>query len=294
MFWKKKEGRIFISYRRTDSQGFAGRLSDTLEDYFGGNRVFRDIEDITGGAEFAKDIEKSLHSADAVIVLIGPHWLSASNDEGLRRLDIPDDWVMLEIATAIEKGIRLFPVLIEGTPMPRRNELPEKLIPLLNYNAITISDRSWYADVLGLGKIISFDIPSTNERTLYIAKLSISVILCASLTFSAGIIAMNYLDQIGKKAPYEQELIKLYQSGIPFIAISASIIILLSIVGLVAKERQRYIYYSAACGVLGALFFFCFLIYLEPFQEAIVTFFGSVLVVTLMFAFMNMSGFKTK
>jgi hypothetical protein len=77
MFWKKKkEGRIFISYRRTDAKGVAGRLSDTLEAYFGNNRVFRDIEDITGGAEFGQVIEKNLHSSDAVIVLIGPDWLS--------------------------------------------------------------------------------------------------------------------------------------------------------------------------------------------------------------------------
>lgn len=294
MFWKKKDGRIFISYRRSDSQGFAGRLSDTLEDYFGGNRVFRDIEDITGGAEFASVIENNLHSADAVIVLIGPNWLSATTADGLRRLDMDDDWITQEIAIAIEKGIRLYPVLIEGTPMPRINELPKKLHPLLNYNAITITDRNWYADVLGLGKIISFDIPSSNEKKLYWANISISVVLCASLSFSAAIIVFNYVHQIGTKPPVEQEIIKLYQSGIPFIAISASVIILLNIVNLVAEERRRYIYYSAACGVLGTFFFFCLLLYLNDPSEAIVTFFGSVLVITLMFAFMNMSGFKTK
>lgn len=311
MFWKKKEGRIFISYRRTDAKGVAGRLSDTLEIYFGNNRVFRDIEDITGGAEFGQVIEKNLQSADAVIVLIGPDWLSTTNEDGLRRLDAADDWVTQEIAVAIKQHIPLFPVLIEGTPMPRHNELPEKLTPLLKYNAITISDRNWHADVLGLGKIISFNIPSSNERILYRAKLSISVILCASLTFSAGVVALNELGRIcmtatdatlcafwqfwrGKSATGEDLLIRLPQSGIPFIAVAVSVLILFRIVGLVSQERQRYIYYSAAAGTLGALFFFCIQIFIGNSEEPIVTFFGSVLVVTLMFAFMNMSGFKTK
>jgi len=74
MFWKKKyQRKIFISYRRADTQGFAGRLSDSLEAYFGENRVFRDIEDIKGGSEFAKDIEAHLATADAVILLMGPN-----------------------------------------------------------------------------------------------------------------------------------------------------------------------------------------------------------------------------
>ena len=117
MIWKKKNQRkIFISYRRADTQGFAGRLSDSLEAYFGENKVFRDIE-------------VQLESTDAVIVLIGPNWLSLTNADGKTRLETEDDWVSQEIITAIKKGIQLFPVLIEGTVLPRKNELPEKLAP---------------------------------------------------------------------------------------------------------------------------------------------------------------------
>ena len=88
MIWsRKKFGKIFISYRRSDTQGYAGRLSDSLERYFGEKRVFRDIEDIKGGSEFAKDIGSSLKTADALIVLIGSNWLSASNQDGTRRID---------------------------------------------------------------------------------------------------------------------------------------------------------------------------------------------------------------
>ena len=167
---RKKQGRIFLSYRRSDTQGYAGRLSDSLEAYFGENKVFRDVEDIKGGAEFAKDIKTQISSADAIIILIGPSWLSTTDNDGNRRIDDPNDWVAKEIIMAIEQGVRVFPVLIEGTPFPRKSELPEKLSPILNYNAITISDKNWDADVLGLGRIISFDVPTTSERILFQAQ----------------------------------------------------------------------------------------------------------------------------
>ena len=281
------DGKIFISYRRKDAGGVAGRLSDTLGTYFGDNRVFRDIEDIAGGADFGNVIEQNLKSADAVIVLIGSEWLSMTDSEGRRRLDDPNDWVAQEIAVAIELGIPIYPVLIEDTPMPREEELPEKLTPLLRYNALAISDNRWKYDVLRLGKIISFDIPSASERKLDIVRALISFTLFASLTVTAGILSWNYLQN-------KADLLQLWQSGIPFVVVVASTLILFSIVGLVDKDRQRYIYASIITGALGSLAFFLLLLFLNDAQEPKVTFFGSILVVTLMFAFMNMSGFKAK
>lgn len=288
MIWKKKNQRkIFISYRRADTQGFAGRLEDSLEAYFGENRVFRDIQDIKGGSDFAKDIKTQLGSADAVIVLIGPNWLSIANADGKARLEATDDWVSQEIITAIEKGTQLFPVLIEGTVLPRKNELPEKLAPLLNYNAITISDRNWDADVLGLGKIISFDIPTTNERILRLVQIFIYFALGASLIFSAGIIALN---SVNNHLP----LILLKEAGAPFYAIVACTILTPFIINLVAKERQKFIIYSVATGVLGSAFFFFGVNFIVDEKEAMFVFFGSVLVTTLIFTFLSLSGFKPK
>ncbi len=288
MIWKKKNQRkIFISYRRADTQGFAGRLEDSLEAYFGENRVFRDIEDIKGGSEFAKDIEAQLGSADAVIVLMGPNWLSITNADGKTRLEAQDDWVSQEIITAIEKGTQLFPVLIEGTVLPRKNELPEKLAPLLNYNAITISDRNCDADVLGLGKIISFDIPTTNERILRLAQIFIYFALGASLIFSVGRIALN---SVNNHLP----LILLKEAGVPFYAIVACTVLTPFIINLVAKERQKFIIYSVAAGVLGSAFFFFGVNFIVDEKEAMFVFFGSVLVTTLIFTFLSLSGFKPK
>lgn len=284
---RKSTGKLFISYRRSDARGIAGRLSDTLGAYFGDNRVFRDIENIAGGADFGSVIEENLHAADAVIVLIGPDWLSIKNENGQRRLDDPQDWVAEEIAIAMQLKKPIFPVLVENASMPRADELPEKLKPLTRYNALSVSDDRWKSDVLRLGKIISFEIPSASERKLDLVRLGISFALFASLSFTAGVISWNLLHG-------ENKGLKLWQSGVPFVVITAGTLLLSTIANLIDDERRRYIYASITSGALGSFIFFILLLFLNDAQEPTVLFFGSVLVGTLMLAFMNMSGFKAK
>jgi len=283
----KHTGKLFISYRRSDVRGIAGRLSDTLGAYFGDNRIFRDIESIEGGADFGNVIEQNLNNADAVIVLIGPDWLSTKNADGQRRLDDPKDWVAEEIAVAMQLKKSIFPVLVDGAPMPRAEELPEKLKSLIRFNAIAISDDRWKSDVLRLGKIISFEIPSANERKLARVNIGISFALFASLSLTAGLVSWNFLHG-------EKELLKLWQSGIPFVVIIASTLLLSSIVNLIDEERKRFIHASMLNGALGSLIFFILLLFLNETQEPLTIFFGTNLVGTLMLAFMNMSGFKAK
>jgi hypothetical protein len=163
---EKTDGKMFISYHRSDARCIAGRLSDTLEVYFGDERVFRDIESIEDGADFGNVIEESLQTADAVIVLIGPDWLTLQDDNGQRRIDDPEDWGAQEIAVAMQLKKPVFPVLVENASMPRTEELPEKLRPLTRYNAIPISDDRWKTDVERLAKIISFEIPSERKKAL--------------------------------------------------------------------------------------------------------------------------------
>ncbi|MCP4139036.1 MAG: toll/interleukin-1 receptor domain-containing protein [Chloroflexi bacterium] len=284
---RKENGKIFISYRRADARGVAGRLGDSLGQYFGDNRVFRDIEDIAGGADFGDVIKQNLANADAVIVLMGEKWLSITDSDGNRRLDDPNDWVAEEISLAIQSGIPVFPVLIENTPMPRAEELPEKLKPLLRYNALSISDNRWKFDVLRLGKIISFDIPSASEKILDRVRAAISFALFAALTFVAATISWNSFQE-------NPILLELWQSGAPFVVIISSALLLASVLNLVDKDKQRYIYASIITGAVGSLIFFISLVFLERPQEPMVIFFGGTLITTLMFAFMNMSGFKAK
>ncbi|MFD2822654.1 toll/interleukin-1 receptor domain-containing protein [Lacinutrix iliipiscaria] len=297
-FNSKKQGRIFISYRRSDTQGYAGRLSDSLGDYFGENRVFRDIEDIKGGSEYAKDIESQVSTADAVIVLIGPQWLTTADSDGNRRIDNPNDWVAQEIVMAMEHGIRIFPVLIEGTVLPRAEELPEKLAPILNYNAITISDSKWDADILALGKIISFDIPTTNERILFWVQALIYSLLSISLIISAATVAKSAINIPSDYDPEVYKLIARPIAAIPFYVIISALIILSLILRLIAKEKQKYIIYSIVTGVVGSAFFFFGFVFIREqstiMEQSMFIFFGSVLVSTLMLLFLGLSGFKPK
>lgn len=219
---RKQTGKLFISYRRSDARGVAGRLSDTLSAYFGDDRVFRDIENIAGGADFGNVIAQNLQTADAVIVLIGPDWLSTQNENEQRRLDDPKDWVAQEIAAAIQMKKPIFPVLVDGAAMPRVEELPDKLKLLPRFNAISISDDRWKSDVLRLGKIISFEIPSASERRLDWIRMGISFSLFASLSFTAGEISWNFLR--GKS-----QFIQLWQSGVSFVVIIASTLLLSTI-----------------------------------------------------------------
>ena len=286
---RKQTGKLFISYRRGDARGIAGRLSDTLGVYFGDERVFRDIESIEGGADFENVIEESLQTADAVIVLIGPDWLTLKDDKDQRRIDDPKDWVAQEIAVAMQLKKPVFPVLVENASMPRAEELPEKLKPLTRYNAISISDDRWKTDVERLGKIISFDIPSASERKLYWVRLGISLALFTSITLTAGIVTW---------APEKSS--ELLWVSIPFIVILSSSLILLSIINLIDEERRPYIHASIATGAIGCLVFFVQWIVSQKDHsgelqvEGMIGFFGAILVGTLMLVFMNMSGFKAK
>ena len=103
--------------------------------------MFRDIDAIDPGAKFAKVIAERIGGCDALIALIGKGWLEAKDAEGRRRLDLPRDFVKAEIAAALAQNKLVIPALIEGTPMPARESLPEELAPLADRNALPISDR---------------------------------------------------------------------------------------------------------------------------------------------------------
>lgn len=137
---------LFVSYRRDDSAGFAGRLTDALEQRLGVGSVFRDVDDIRPGADFELAIEHSLRQVEAVLVVIGPGWLAASRD-GERRLDRADDYVRREIECALASGKPVVPVLVGGATMPAVEALPPSLRGLANRHALSLGDASWAADL---------------------------------------------------------------------------------------------------------------------------------------------------
>ncbi|MBI1395748.1 MAG: TIR domain-containing protein [Betaproteobacteria bacterium] len=138
---------IFVSYRRSDSAGFAGRLVDDLERQFPGHQLFRDIESIEAGADFVDAIERALRASSVLLVVIGPRWLDVRDADDRRRLDDPRDFVRLEIAAALKLGLRVIPVLVDGAQVPPAGELPPDIQALARRQGHELSDRRWDYDV---------------------------------------------------------------------------------------------------------------------------------------------------
>lgn len=143
--------KIFISYRREDSAGYSGRLADRLALTFGDRQIFRDFEDINPGQNFAESIQAGLSGADVFLVVIGPRWLQVTDHNGRRRLDNAEDFVRLEIETALQRDIQIIPILVNGAKMPRTADLPTSLTTLIYRQALELSDSRWEQDV---GKLI--------------------------------------------------------------------------------------------------------------------------------------------
>jgi tetratricopeptide (TPR) repeat protein len=139
-------GQIFISYRRDDASHPAGRLYDHLTARFPKTRIFMDIDNLEPGEDFVEVIESAVASCDVLIAIIGKHWLTSSDEQGKRRLDNADDFVRLEISTALRRGIRVVPVLMDGALMPRSTQLPAELHPLARRQAIEVSHNRFRAD----------------------------------------------------------------------------------------------------------------------------------------------------
>ena len=135
---------IFISYRRDDAAGHAGRLADNLVERFGKGRIFRDIDNIEPGEDFVTKIEDAVGSCDILLAVIGRTWLSPN---GSGRLGNPNDFVRLEIATALRRDIRVIPVLVQRASMPKPEDLPADLDSLTRRNAVELTDLRWQSDV---------------------------------------------------------------------------------------------------------------------------------------------------
>jgi hypothetical protein len=131
---------IFISYRREDSIAHAGRLYDRLSAHFGKERVFIDLDTIDFGVDFVAALQQSVASCDVLIAVIGKQWLDVKDEEGRRRLDNPEDFVRIEIRAALDRDIRVIPVLVGGSRIPRSIDLPDPIAKLARRNALDISD----------------------------------------------------------------------------------------------------------------------------------------------------------
>jgi hypothetical protein len=160
-------GGIFISYRRQDSSHLAGRLYDRLADRFGADLVFMDVATIDLGVDFAEVITRAVGTCQVLVALIGPQWVTAADPDGRRRLRDPNDFVRLEIQAALERDVRLIPILVEGAPMPRVRDLPRQLAGLARRNAMTMRHESFPYDaerlVTAIERVLAARTPAGTE-----------------------------------------------------------------------------------------------------------------------------------
>ncbi|WP_395647382.1 SUMF1/EgtB/PvdO family nonheme iron enzyme [Terricaulis sp.] len=141
---------IFIGYRRDDTADVAGRIYDALERKFGRDRLFKDVDNLRPGADFGAYIKSVLPRCQVALILIGPGWLDARDEAGARRLDDPNDWVRVEVETALATpGLDVVPVLVNGARMPKSDELPATLHPLLRRHAAVIRRDPDFRDDVG-------------------------------------------------------------------------------------------------------------------------------------------------
>ena len=131
-------------------------ISEALGERFGAASIFRDIDTIRPGTNFAKAIENAVSSCAALLVVIGKDWLTTPDDEGRRRLDDPEDYVRLEVLAGLRRDdVLVVPVLVEGARMPSEEQMPAGLAPLSQQMALELTDTGWSHQIDQLVDVLS-------------------------------------------------------------------------------------------------------------------------------------------
>jgi hypothetical protein len=178
-------GGIFISYRREDAAGEAGRLADHLTSRFGHGRVFMDIDAIEPGTDFVASLDRALTATGVVLVVIGRHWLTAVDSGGRKRLEDPADFVRREVLSALQGDGRVVPVLVQGATMPSAAELPAEMAPLAARQAMAIQHEEFSADAQRLADAIAPLVGKARgvtSQTAVLAAVGLLVLLAAGAT----------------------------------------------------------------------------------------------------------------
>jgi TIR domain len=160
-------GQIFISYRREESRWSAGRLFDRLTARFDRRQIFMDIDGIGLGEDFVETIEKRVGACDVLIAIIGARRLTSTDQQGVKRIENPKDFVRMEVGTALRRNIRVIPVLVDGVSMPQPADLPDDLKDLTYRNALEIGDSHFDDDCRRLREAIE---EVLEEKTAELAR----------------------------------------------------------------------------------------------------------------------------
>lgn len=303
---KSANDKIFINYRREDAAGFAGRLSDSLGNYFGRNRVFRDVTDIDYGADFEQVIDQKLSESGAVVVVIGEKWASVTNEKGERRLADPSDYVSREIAAALGSEVPVVPVLIGGATMPRTEELPEKLAELTRLNALKITDERWDFDVNRLAKVLAIDVPgSVAQRKLDLLRSMALLLLFASSTFVTATFCLALPKWLHSLVPdwadsrpgIKQAGFAPLTSAIAFMGIMFAGTVALVAAPLMEESKRKFAWAATALaysGLLATFIFYAIFNEARPSYSLVMSFGAGTIITTGVLCLLTLATFKAE
>lgn len=156
--------RIFINYRRQDSEGHVGRLYDHLKTRFSASDIFMDVEAMAPGVDFVDELEKAVSACEVFLAVIGTQWLDAVDEHGARRLDQQNDFVRIEISLALKHHKLVIPILVGGAKMPSADRLPEDIAALARRNAFELRHQRFAADVEQLVNAIQRALPAQARK----------------------------------------------------------------------------------------------------------------------------------
>jgi hypothetical protein len=168
---------IFINYRRDDAPGVAGRLFDYLASRYSRGQLFMDVDAMEPGIDFAKQLAVQISQCHAVIAVIGPHWLDARDQAGHRRLDSDNDYVRVELASALRRDIPVIPVLVDGAVMPAEDRLPDDLKPLARRHALELRHTRFNSDADAIMRALERMVPRGHVPWRYIGSGAALVVI---------------------------------------------------------------------------------------------------------------------
>ena len=193
---------IFINYRRDDAAGAAGRLHDYLARSFPRRDLLMDVDAIEPGFDFVKQLETQVSQCDALLALIGPHWLAAEDEQGRRRLQDEEDYVRIEIASALKRGIPVIPVLLDGTPMPSESELPDDLKGLTRRQALELRHTRFAVDADAIVSALKHRLPKKHKPWIWFLAAAACLIvgMALSLIFYSGSLPISLRASVASSA----------------------------------------------------------------------------------------------
>ncbi len=154
--------RVFLSFRKPDSRWMRDRVHRALSDRLGADEIFKSGRSIPPGADFAAILRRQAAECEVMCVLIGPGWLDARGEDGVRLLDRAHDWVRVEIAIALRAGNRVVPVLLgDATMLPEPSALPAEIAELGRLQFLRVPETHLPDGLARLGEALAELLPGT-------------------------------------------------------------------------------------------------------------------------------------